>query len=80
MTTDPMLEAIYKRAQEQEAKRVSKQAKFDKDIADGVLDADGVPIPKLTHPRCGSVKDGTQCGFPLGHVGQHSSGPYLRWE
>jgi len=47
MTTDPMLEAIYKRAQEQEAKRVSKQAKFDKDIADGVLDADGVPTGKV---------------------------------
>jgi hypothetical protein len=47
MTTDPMLEAIYGRARKQEVKRAEKQAKFDKAIADGELDADGVPTGKL---------------------------------
>jgi len=46
MTADPMLEAIYERARKQEVKRAAKQAKFDKAIADGILDADGVPTGK----------------------------------
>jgi len=55
MTTDPMLEVLYKRAQHQEAKRAEKQAKFDKDIADGVLDRDGVPTGKRESDETKSV-------------------------
>jgi len=79
MTTDPMLEAIYKRAQEAERQRSIEQAEFDRAIRDGKLDINGVPIVRAI-PRCGSVKDGTQCGYPKGHIGQHGNGPYLRWE
>jgi len=55
MTADPMLEAIYERARKQEAKRAEKQAKFDKDIADGVLDRDGVPTGKRESDETKSV-------------------------
>jgi hypothetical protein len=47
MTSDPLLDAVYGRAQHQENKRAEKQAKFDKSIADGVLDRDGVPTGKV---------------------------------
>ena len=74
MTSDPTLEAVYKRAQEQERKRIAKQAKFDKAIAEGVLDVDGVPIAPTIPRRCSSEHQGTRCGYPEGHNGKHSSG------
>jgi len=55
MTADPMLEAIYERARKQEVKRAAKQAKFDKAIADGVLDRDGVPTGKRESDETKSV-------------------------